>query len=335
MQRRKNALAPDPTEEAIRRAGSIGALEQLAGIGAGRMNARPFGSLTAGCKRCRRVGCGCCRVEASHPRACRAGAETPPNQRDPHAEAHSPAMRPETCLFCGEVERVEIFEVWATNSCSRRAARACMRSSLLKWLRILHGRDTYSVNCARKSFCGYALRRVADDGCCGLLLDWQLEIRPIDRGICQALCARHHAHCRPPLILAFPHRDLQRAHAFRRRDRWKSSRASTERARDCRSQSALHPAGHRCSAPLECLPQCSMAGAREKPLGRDGKKSLPTHGSMRWARRCEHRAGRRKAAYAAAAGTARAGRDPIRTAGSARCVGASHSLGNSKENRRS
>ena len=33
MHRRKNALAPDPTEEAIWRAGSIGALERLAGIG--------------------------------------------------------------------------------------------------------------------------------------------------------------------------------------------------------------------------------------------------------------------------------------------------------------
>ena len=166
-------------------------------------------------------------------------------------------------------ERGKSSRYGATNSCSRRAARACMSSSPLRWPRILPGRGTYSVNCAQEELCGHALRRVADDGCCGLLLDWQLEIRPIDRESARALwLPATTLSCRPPVIWRFHTAIYNGAHAFRRRDRWKSSRASTERARDCRSQSALHPAGHRCSAPLECcLNALWLVRARSRSAG--------------------------------------------------------------------
>ena len=118
-------------------------------------------------------------------------------------EAHSPAMRRETCLFCGEVERVEIFEVWGHEfmfeTCCEglHAQLAIEMAEDPAWARHL------LRQLRAEELCGHALRRVADDGCCGLLLDWQLEIRPIDRESARRFVARHHAHCRPPLIWRF------------------------------------------------------------------------------------------------------------------------------------
>lgn len=50
---------------------------------------------------------------------------------------------------------------------------------------------------------GHRLRRIADDGGCGLVLDWSLDIRPIAWDAARAFVARHHAHCRPPVTWRF------------------------------------------------------------------------------------------------------------------------------------
>jgi hypothetical protein len=51
--------------------------------------------------------------------------------------------------------------------------------------------------------CGHALRRVADDGCCGLVLDFQLRLKPVPADTVRRFIARHHAHCGAPVIWRF------------------------------------------------------------------------------------------------------------------------------------
>ena len=40
---------------------------------------------------------------------------------------------------------------------------------------------------------------MAVDGCCGLVLHWQLRIGSVTRPIARTFIARHHRHCRPPV----------------------------------------------------------------------------------------------------------------------------------------
>jgi hypothetical protein len=50
---------------------------------------------------------------------------------------------------------------------------------------------------------GQPLRRLADDGGCGLVLDWQLRVRDVTFATARDFVARHHRHCRPPTAWRF------------------------------------------------------------------------------------------------------------------------------------
>jgi hypothetical protein len=52
-----------------------------------------------------------------------------------------------------------------------------------------------------ETLCGNRLRRVADDGGCGLVLDWQLHLECVAPGVVRQFIARHHAHCSVPVII--------------------------------------------------------------------------------------------------------------------------------------
>ena len=49
----------------------------------------------------------------------------------------------------------------------------------------------------------YRLRRFADDGCCGMVLDWRLRLRGISFAAAQRFIARHHSHCGSPAAWRF------------------------------------------------------------------------------------------------------------------------------------
>jgi hypothetical protein len=115
----------------------------------------------------------------------------------------STEIRCEPCLLCGQLERVEIFEVWGHEFMFETCCEGLNEQIAVEmaedpawarhFLRKLHAEE----------LCGHALRRVADNGCCGLILDWQLDIRPIDRESARRFVARHHTHCRPPVTWRF------------------------------------------------------------------------------------------------------------------------------------
>ena len=109
----------------------------------------------------------------------------------------------EPCLFCGETERVDLFEVWdhefmldiCCEGLAEQVAREMAEDPV--WAR----RFLREQNL--EALCGQELRRVADDDGGGLVLDWALEIHPIDREPARHFVARHHAHCRPPVTWRF------------------------------------------------------------------------------------------------------------------------------------
>ena len=107
------------------------------------------------------------------------------------------------CLFCGEQEHVEVFEVWGHDFMFHTCCEG------------LHEQIAFDMNddpaWARRflqrlgieELCGHELRRVADDDGCSLVLDWSLRIAPVTHDQARSFIARHHAHCRPPVMWRF------------------------------------------------------------------------------------------------------------------------------------
>jgi len=54
-----------------------------------------------------------------------------------------------------------------------------------------------------EEICGQQSRRVADDGCCGLVLDWQLRLMPMTASSVKRFIGLHHAHCGIPVAWRF------------------------------------------------------------------------------------------------------------------------------------
>jgi hypothetical protein len=105
---------------------------------------------------------------------------------------HRPA-----CQFCGEEERVELFELWSDHRFLIETCCNALNEDLVRemeydpeWARALLRR------LGVEAYTGQELRRLADDGGCGMLLDWQLRLRPVTFAVAKSFVNRHHAHCR-------------------------------------------------------------------------------------------------------------------------------------------
>ena len=108
------------------------------------------------------------------------------------------------CLFCGESKRVELFEIWSSHEFMLEACCEGLHETVVRemaddpaWARAL------LKHLGIEDFTGHRLRRLADDGCCGMLLDWQLELRDIGFGLAGRFINRHHAHCAAPVTWRF------------------------------------------------------------------------------------------------------------------------------------
>ena len=118
-------------------------------------------------------------------------------------DGRPPEMQREPCLFCGQAERIEIFEVWGHEFMFETCCEGLHEQVVAEmnddpaWARRLLQRLDV------EDLCGHALRRVADDECCGLVLDWQLEIAPIGHACARSFVQKHHQHCRPPAVWRF------------------------------------------------------------------------------------------------------------------------------------
>ena len=110
---------------------------------------------------------------------------------------------PPTCIFCGEPERIEIFEIWD----HEMMFETCCEGMHEQIVDDMNDDPAWAQQFLRhldiETLCGRDLRRVTDDGACGMILDWQLELRPINHGEARAFIDRHHAHCRAPQVWRF------------------------------------------------------------------------------------------------------------------------------------
>ncbi len=110
---------------------------------------------------------------------------------------------PALCFFCGESEVVELFEIWGHEFMWETCCES-LHESLCQpvaddppWGRELLRRIGV------EAFTGHHLRRLTDDGVGGLVLDWQLQARPIAFKAACAFVQAHHAHCGPPVTARF------------------------------------------------------------------------------------------------------------------------------------
>ena len=108
------------------------------------------------------------------------------------------------CLFCREPERIEIFEIWSGHDfileCCCEALHETVVSEINDdpdWARTLLRR------LGVEELTGRRLRRVADDGCCGLVLDWKLTLGDVGFGVARRFIERNHARCGAPVTWRF------------------------------------------------------------------------------------------------------------------------------------
>ena len=111
---------------------------------------------------------------------------------------------PMICLFCGEPEHLEIFEIWSDHafmlSCCCEGLHETIVGDMADdpaWARALLRR------LGIEDLTGHRLRRLADDGCSGMVLDWQLRISTITLPVARAFINRHHEHCGAPVAWRF------------------------------------------------------------------------------------------------------------------------------------
>lgn len=116
---------------------------------------------------------------------------------------HAPVRDTPPCLFCGQPEHADLFEIWGHDFMLRTCCEALHEQVLMdmnddpQWAR--HFMRSIGI----EDLCGQELRRIANDDCCGLVIDWQLQFRPIAASAIRRFIGRHHAHCGIPVAWRF------------------------------------------------------------------------------------------------------------------------------------
>lgn len=108
-----------------------------------------------------------------------------------------------TCLFCGEPEYAELFEV-----CGHEfMIHTCCEGLHDQIVADMNDDPAWARDFVRsigiEDVCGDSLRRVTDDGCAALILDWNLTFKPISAHSLRRFIERHHAHCGAPVTWRF------------------------------------------------------------------------------------------------------------------------------------
>lgn len=107
------------------------------------------------------------------------------------------------CLFCGEAERAEIFEVWGHEFMLETCCEGLHEQIVMEMNHDPEWARHFVRSAGIEIICGRKLRRIADDGGCGLILDWQLTLKPVPVSAARQFIARHHAHCDVPVTWRF------------------------------------------------------------------------------------------------------------------------------------
>jgi hypothetical protein len=112
-------------------------------------------------------------------------------------------LSPLLCLFCGEPEHLQLHEIWGHEFMIETCCEGLHEQVVAEmaddpaWAReLLRRLDIEGLT-------GHRLRRLTNDGCAGMLLDWQLRIDDVHAGAVRRFIAQHHAHCGIPTAWRF------------------------------------------------------------------------------------------------------------------------------------
>lgn len=106
--------------------------------------------------------------------------------------------KPAICIFCGDEELVQIHDVWSAREFMLDTCCPTLHDQVIhflnedpkqagKWLGEL-GLDELGLGSVRRLF----------DNNCQLQIDWNLEVRRVQRDTARGFVAAHHEHCPPP-----------------------------------------------------------------------------------------------------------------------------------------
>ncbi|MCB8877876.1 XF1762 family protein [Acidisoma silvae] len=110
---------------------------------------------------------------------------------------------PLQCLFCGEPEQAELLEIWGHDFMLQTCCEGLHEQIVID----MNDDPAWGRELLRRleiePLTGHRLRRVTDDGCTGIILDWQLQHGTVSAGEARRFIARHHAHCGMPTAWRF------------------------------------------------------------------------------------------------------------------------------------
>lgn len=103
------------------------------------------------------------------------------------------------CRWCDEVEFLELFEVWGDREFQFETCCEGLHDEVVRFLNDdPRGGAELLREIGIEAITGRRLRRVADDGACSLILDWNLELDEIKLVDAKAFVRTHHEHHRKP-----------------------------------------------------------------------------------------------------------------------------------------
>lgn len=104
------------------------------------------------------------------------------------------------CFFCGEAERIEIWEIWSDHNFT---LNTCCQALLEHVSAEMHDDPRWArdllCRLGAEALTGHRLRRITNGEGSHPMLDFQLRITPMEFTVARAFIARHHAHCPPPV----------------------------------------------------------------------------------------------------------------------------------------
>lgn len=107
------------------------------------------------------------------------------------------------CLFCGQPKQAEIFEVWGHEFMLQTCCEGLHEQIVNEMYDDPQWAGQFVRSIGMEDICGHKLRRVTDDGCCGLVLDWQLRFKPVATRSVKRFIDLHHTHCGVPVTWRF------------------------------------------------------------------------------------------------------------------------------------
>lgn len=105
----------------------------------------------------------------------------------------------EPCLFCGQPEHAGLHEVWGPREFMVDTCCEGMHQTVVEFLNEdSKGAERWLNEQGLAAVSRSGARRIIDDGCGHLVIDWNLQMVSVEQRAAKAFVRSHHRHCPPP-----------------------------------------------------------------------------------------------------------------------------------------